>query len=134
MLPDAGWHGFGPGTFSLVFPHYTGDQASLIPGIWRYAHDDYLETLLEWGWVASIFWAVIFFGAMAQLFNQWRRRRDLSTSDRVLAFTSVLALAGVAAHAFVDFPLQIASIQLYAGVCVGLGWGCRRWEGLIAHS
>jgi hypothetical protein len=47
MLPDAGWHGFGPGTFSLVFPHYTGNQAQLIPGIWRYAHDDYLETLLE---------------------------------------------------------------------------------------
>jgi len=133
MLPDAGWHGFGPGTFQLVFPHYTGQQGILIPGIWRYAHNDYLQTLLEWGWLGSIFWAVIFFGALAQLFINWRRRRDLSTSDQVLAFVSALALCGVLAHAFVDFPLQIASLQLYAGVCVGFGWGCHQWEGTLVH-
>jgi NADH:ubiquinone oxidoreductase subunit 6 (subunit J) len=134
MLPDAGWHGFGPGTFALVFPHYTGDQAKLIPGIWRYAHDDYLQTLLEWGWFGSIFWAVVFFGAIVQLFIHWRKRRDLSTSDRVLAFVTGLALLGVALHAVVDFPLQIASLQLYAAVCVGFGWGCRQWEGTLHHS
>lgn len=133
MLPDARWHGFGPGTFELVFPHYTGAEATLIPGIWRYAHDDYLQTLLEWGWVASIFWGVVFFGAMLQLFTHWRKRRDLSTADRVLVFVTGLALAGVAVHALVDFPLQIASLQLYAGVCVGLGWGCGRWEGVLTH-
>jgi hypothetical protein len=133
MLPDAGWHGFGPGTFALVFPHYTGAEATLIPGIWRYAHDDYLQTLLEWGWVASVFWGVLFFGAMMQLFTNWRKRRDLSTSDRVLAFVSGLALGGVAVHALVDFPLQIASLQLYTGVCVGLGWGSSRWEGVLTH-
>ena len=131
MLPDAGWHGFGPGTFPLVFPHYTGPDAMAIPGIWRYAHDDYLQTLLEWGWIGAIFGAVLYFGAMAQLFRRWRKRGDLSTADRVLAFTTALALAGVAAHAFVDFPLQIASLQLYVGVCIGLGWGARRWEGTV---
>jgi len=134
MLPDAGWHGFGPGTFALVFPHYTGDQGKFIPGIWRYAHDDYLQTLLEWGWFGSIFWAVLFFGAIAQLFIHWRKRRDLSTSDRVLAFVSGLALLGVAAHAIVDFPLQIASLQLYVAVCIGLGWGSRHWEPTHHHS
>jgi hypothetical protein len=135
MLHDAGWHGFGPGTFALVFPHYpTDEQAKLIPGIWRYAHDDYLQTLIEWGWVFSLFWAVLFFGAMAELFFHWRKRRDLSTSDRVLAFVSGLALLGVAAHAIVDFPLQIASLQLYTAVCVGLGWGSRNWEGTLHHS
>jgi len=133
MLPDAGWHGFGPGTFGLVFPHYSRPWADLIPGIWRYAHDDYLQTLLEWGWVGSIALAVLFFGAMAQLFVNWRKRRDWSTSDRVLALVSGLALAGVAAHAVVDFPLQIASLQLYAAVCVGLGWGSGKWEGVIVR-
>jgi O-antigen ligase len=134
MLPDAGWHGFGPGTFALVFPHYTGAQADLIPGIWRYAHDDYLQTLLEWGWAGAIFWALLFFGAMAQLFIHWRKRRDLSTADRVLVFVSGLALAGVAAHAIVDFPLQIASLQLYAGVCVAFGWSSSQWEGVSTHQ
>jgi len=134
MLPDARWHGFGPGTFSIVFPHYTGAQADLIPGIWRYAHDDYLQTVLEWGWLGAIFWAVLFFGGMSRLFIQWRRRHDLSTNDRVLAFTAGLSLVGVAAHALVDFPLQIASLQLYAAVCVALGWSCHQWEGTATHS
>jgi hypothetical protein len=134
MLPDAGWHGFGPGTFGLAFPHYSGPQATLIPGIWRYAHDDYLQTVLEWGWVGAVFWAVVFFGGMALLFIHWRKRWDLSTSDHVLTLVSGLALAGVAAHAVVDFPLQIASLQLYAGVCTGFGWGSGRWEGTLATS
>jgi O-antigen ligase len=105
----------------------------LIPGIWRYAHDDYLQALLEWGTVGAIFWGVLLFGAMAQLFIHWRMRHDLSTSDRVLAFVSLLALLGVAAHAVVDFPLQIASLQLYACVCVGLGWASGHWEGTLIH-
>ena len=130
MLPDARWHGFGPGTFALVFPHYTGAQAALIPGIWRYAHDDYLQALLEWGWLGAIPLAILFFGAMANLFLQWRRRRDLSFSDRILVFASVTALAGVAIHAVMDFPLQIASLQLYVCVLAGFGWSCPRWSGI----
>ena len=131
MLPDAGWHGFGPGSFSIVFPHYTGEQAALIPGIWNYAHDDYLETLLEWGWLTSIFWGVLLVGAVSELLVQWRRRRDFSLSDHILALVSALSLAGVMAHALVDFPLQIASLQLYACVGIGFGWGSPRWEGHI---
>jgi len=134
MLPDAGWHGFGPGTFGLVFPHYTGKDADLIPGIWRYAHNDYMQTVLEWGWLGAIVWAAFYFGGMALVWVQWRRRWDLSTSDHVLLLVTGLALAGVSAHAFVDFPLQIASLQLYAGVCLAFGWGCANWEGTLASQ
>ncbi len=132
MLPDAGWHGFGPGTFGLVFPHYTGQDAALIPGIWRYAHNDYVQTVLEWGWAGAMLWAVLFFGGFALVFLNWRRRWDLSTTDHVLLLVTGLALAGVAAHALVDFPLQIASLQLYVAVCLGFGWGSRNWEGTLA--
>ena len=134
MLPDAGWHGFGPGTFELVFPHYTSEQeGKLIPGIWRYAHDDYLQTILEWGWVGAIPWAILFFGTFAEIYRNWKRRRDLSTSDRVLAFVTGTALLGAAAHAIVDFPFQIASLQLYAGVCAGFAWSSAHWEGTMVH-
>ena len=130
MLPDARWHGFGAGTFGLVFPHYTGAQAGLIPGVWRYAHDDYMQAVLEWGWLGAIPLAVLFFGAIAHLFLQWRRRRNFSFSDGVLVLVSGLALAGVAIHAVIDFPLQIASLQLYVCVLAGFGWGCRQWSGI----
>lgn len=127
MVPDAGWHGFGPGTFPLVFPHYTGALGAAIPGIWRYAHDDYLQTLIEWGWLGAGLWSLLFFGGMARLFSNWRKTRAFGTSDRVLLFTSGLALAGVALHALVDFPLQIASLQLYAATYIGFGWGSDAW-------
>jgi O-antigen ligase len=115
-----------------VFPHYTGKDADKIPGIWKYAHNDYMQTVLEWGWLGAAVWGVFFFGGMAQVWIHWRKRWDLSTTDHVLLLVTGLALAGVAAHAFVDFPLQIASLQLYVGVCLAFGWGSGTWEGTLA--
>ena len=39
---------------------------------------------------------------------------------------AMAALAGVYAHALVDFPLQVASIDLYVTVYLALAWSTRR--------
>ncbi|MEA3212777.1 MAG: hypothetical protein QOE70_5834 [Chthoniobacter sp.] len=124
MLPDAGAWGLGPGTFAVAFPSYTKELGTSIRGIWRFAHEDYLQTLIEWGWAGAGIWAVLFFGGLMRCFYFCRRMRS---GGRALLFASGLSLVGVALHALVDFPLQIASLQLYTAVYLGLGWGSAAW-------
>lgn len=122
ILPESGPWGFGPGTFEIVFPHYTSYLGNRIAGIWRYAHNDYLQTLIEWGWIGSVFWAAIFLGAIVASF-QLARTRQYSSRSRTLLLSCGIALTGVALHAWVDFPLQIASLQLFAATYIGIAWG-----------
>ena len=131
-LGDAGWLGFGPGTFRVIFPYYTSGLGPNIEGIWRFLHEDYLQTILEWGWLGSVLWALLFFSGIAVAVRnllkpgkatEWRPRY------RVLLPVTILALLGIALHALVDFPLQIASLQLYVAVYLGICWGSTRWEG-----
>ncbi len=167
ILPSGGPFGFGPGTFRAIFPAYNKAEGQPVGGEWRFLHEDYLQTVMEWGWLGSMLWAALFFGGMANAALCLRRQSafrrgaarkteklktetrkldeplQISASQRfsVSAFTqewswrrrlilplTVIALAGVAVHALVDFPLQIASIQLYVATYLGLCWGSARWN------
>ena len=68
-LPHAGFFGFGPGTFRVVFPGYNIGSGHAVPGTWRFLHEDYLQTVLEWGWLGSSLWALLFFGGIAVEFS-----------------------------------------------------------------
>lgn len=125
MLPDAGTWGIGPGNFALAFPHYTHDLPDAIMGVWTYAHEDYLQTAIEWGWAGAAIWALLFFGA---LWGGWVQRNprgseiSFSVEDSIIYRSGYLALLGVGLHALVDFPLQIGSIQAYSATMIGLLW------------
>lgn len=129
-LPDAELFGFGPGTFRVVFPTYNTGAANQAPGTWRFLHDDYLQTLLEWGWLGSSLWALLFFGGITVGIRSYNKhaRRDWTPRRRVLEPLVMIALLGVALHALVDFPLQIESIQLYVATYLGLCWGSTLWQ------
>ena len=126
IIPEAGCWGFGPGTFSHVFPHYTASLGDAIAGFWKYAHEDYLQTAIEWGWVGSLAFGIIFFGGMIVALRNYNKKHALASEERILLFTTLLALVGVALHSLVDFPLQIASLQFYAAVYLGIAWGSSR--------
>jgi hypothetical protein len=129
-LPDAGLFGFGPGTFRVVFPTYNRSGSNQVPGIWRFLHEDYLQTLLEWGWIGGILWALLSFGGITVGIRSYKEhaRRDWTPRRRVLQPLVVIALMGAAVHALVDFPVQIESIQLYMTTYVGLCWGSMLWK------
>jgi hypothetical protein len=124
----AGLFGFGPGTFQCVFPYFTHDVGDAIQGRWTYAHQDYLQAIIEWGYLGATAWAVFVGGAIlvaAKRFVKHRRSLSFRRKGQFLAVT--LALTGVLLHALVDFPLQIASIQLYVTVLIGMLWGAPHW-------
>jgi hypothetical protein len=128
-LPGAGFFGFGPGTFRVMFPGYNIESGHAVPGSWRFLHEDYLQTLLEWGWLGSSLWALLFFGGIAVGILSYNRyaTRDWIPRRRVMQPLATVALAGVAMHALVDFPFQIESIQLYVATYLGVCWGSSLW-------
>ena len=129
-LPDAGLFGFGPGTFRVAFPTYNRTGSNQVPGIWRFLHEDYLQTLLEWGWIGGILWALLFFGGITVGIRSYKEhaRREWTPRRRVLQPLVIIALMGAAVHALVDFPVQIESIQLYVATYLGLCWGSMLWK------
>lgn len=129
-LPDAGLFGFGPGTFRVVFPTYNIGSVNQVPGTWRFLHEDYLQTLLEWGWLGCSLWGLLFFGGITVGIrsNNKHARQDWTPRRRVLQPLVIMALVGVALHALVDFPFQIESIQLYAATYLGICWGSTLWH------
>jgi hypothetical protein len=122
-VPDAGWFGFGPGTFRAVFPHYGDAAHPPLDGYWEVLHNDYLQTLLEWGVIGSILWSIVFLGGISAAISLLPRSQLLSSRWRLILPLLIVALVGVALHSAVDFPLQIASIQLYVATYVGVCWG-----------
>jgi O-Antigen ligase len=129
VLPRAGFFGFGPNTFRVVFPGYNIGSGHAVPGSWRFLHQDYLQTMLEWGWLGSSLWALLFFGGITVGILSYRRHATQDWLPRrcIMQSVTIMALAGVATHALVDFPFQIESIQLYVATYLGVCWGSLLW-------
>lgn len=122
-LPAAGPLGFGPGTFEKVFETHRAQSDIPLRGRYDFAHSDALQTVVEWGWAGALAWLAIFGGALLRsaknaLFAQ-------SPETRTLAAACALSLAGVLVHGCIDFPFQIASLQLFALCIAAFAWAPR---------
>ena len=120
VLPASGWWGFGPATFELVFPFFTNQLGIAIQGYWEYAHQDYLQCLTEWGFIGATIWCLFFANTIIRAAWKLVRQDSLDTRARRCGIGCLLALASVLAHSTVDFPMQIASLQLYVSVVLGM--------------
>jgi O-Antigen ligase len=135
MASDAGPLGLGPGTFKLAMPaspHFdprlyrkwivTRQEPGTDPVIWNHAHQDYLQTVIEWGWLGAAAWAVVLGGGFVIAL---RRVCDEDPDTRTAAMAVAAALAVIAVHALGDFPMQVPAIAITTAVLTGVGWGLR---------
>ena len=122
-IPTAGAWGFGPGTFEQMFNIHRAQIHSTLQGRWVMGHSDALQTPMDWGWTGAAAWSLLLCGGLISgLISTkkfWRQDRDAS----VLSAACVFSLIGVMLHALVDFPLQIASLQLFTLMITSILWG-----------
>ncbi len=128
MSAKSGIWGFGPDTFHIAFPFFTNEYGNKLYGFWRYAHMDYLQTLVEWGWAGCMTWGMLLFGGIVRAcWNYFKHYEDYTGKDRILVLSLFLSLSGIAIHMLYDFPLQIPSIQFYTLLMLGMAYGSSRW-------
>lgn len=123
VLPISGWWGFGPGTFQITFPFFTQQLGDRVAGVWQNAHEDYLQALMEWGYLGGAVWAALLFGGLGTaIARHLNRQKSWLREPELLSSACILSMSGLLLHAVVDFPLQIPSLQLYAAVILGFLW------------
>jgi len=108
MIPDFWLAGTGAGTFAYIFPKYS----QFTGGFYDYAHNDYLQILVELGVIGCIPLAGL---VVLGLLNGWSLLRSKDSKLlRGIGFASIMGTVSLLIHSTVDFNLQIpANILLF---------------------
>lgn len=111
MIPDYWLAGAGAGTFAYIFPKYS----QFVNGFYDYAHNDYLQFLVELGVIGCIPLAAYL---ILGLLNGWALlRRGDSRLLSGIGFASIMGTISLLIHSSVDFNLQIpANILLFVAL------------------
>jgi O-antigen ligase len=108
--------GSGIGSFDAVF-RSVEPLEQLDPTFFNHAHNEYLETWLEAGWLgaALILAFLIWYGR--RLWAAWKagpsRERDLQRAASI-------ALLAMLAHSGVDYPLRTATLAVLFALCAAI--------------
>lgn len=112
LLDEAPWYGIGGGTYWLAIPPYR-HPLETTDGF--YAHNDYLQALVELGWPGlGLILAVI--GLTAGMVMRAHRQSRLTGSSRCEAAGLCAALIAVSSHSLVSFNFHILAILSVSGL------------------
>lgn len=108
--------GSGLGSFDAVY-RSVEPLERLDPTYFNQAHNDYLETWLETGWLgaALIIGFLIWFGR-----RSWTAWRAGVSTQRDLQRAATVAIGAVLLHSAVDYPLRTAALATVFALCCGL--------------
>lgn len=140
MIQSPQWSkvaGFGPGSFYPLFHYFKKD--SDLTSTWVYAHNDHLQTLVEWGWLGTgCFATLIAGGCLIALKSSLTKKTPFRASHQLYFKGITLAMLICLLHATVDFPFQIESIAITFAILLGAAWAAptlrQRGKGKREHS
>ena len=126
-LGDPNWNwgalGHGPGSFFPLFPVINRSSEAFSPGIYVYAHNDYIQTLFEWGWLGASLFAIMIGGAFLMLAKEVLcHKRGHEKRDILYMRGCLIAMFTFLIHATVDFPFQIESLAVIFSILLGIAW------------
>lgn len=108
--------GSGIGSFDTVFrsvePVETLDWT-----FFNHAHNEYLEIVLETGWIGIGLLAAFLFWFGRRSWSAWRGR---SSPERDLERAASIAILVVVLHSIADYPARTAAIATVLALCCGL--------------
>ena len=108
--------GSGLGSFDAVF-RSVEPLARLDPTFFNQAHNDYLETWLETGWLGA---ALIITFLVWYFRRSWAIWKTRSAPYLDMQRAATIAIGVVLLHSFVDYPLRTATVATVFALCCGL--------------
>jgi len=111
--------GIGLATFKQVFPVY--NVSTIAETTPHYAHNDYLQLLVETGWIGFV---TLVSGFYIFLIRSFRRVKQIKLQDDpfrfFMAIGALSGLVSMAFHSFFDFNLQIPANCVYFVMLLGI--------------
>lgn len=122
MLSDSVFLGKGYLNWQVEYPKYSvlsADNYNLSRSFyWRYTHNDYLQTLVEFGFI-SIFFAVLLLIGLGRSFR-FLLNKEKSCNGNYASLSLMVGLVGLAVAMFFSFPLSMTLQPAYASVYLGV--------------
>ncbi|TRY33469.1 O-antigen ligase family protein [Aliiglaciecola sp. M165] len=108
--------GSGAGSYYSIFPGY---KQAEVHSFYDHAHNDYLQSLIENGVVATLLLAsIVLLTLRKAIFAMRDRKMSIMKGG---AFSSAMAIVGMLIHMLVDFPTQSPANALYFISFLALG-------------
>lgn len=124
MWRDNFWWGAGPAQFDCQFARYRTIDVQARP---EWAHNDYLNTLADWGLAGTLLVASAWVLLYAGVFKSWKSARgerdDFSrkkSNKFALLVGASLGLAAMLTHSAVDFDMHIPASAMLAVTLMAL--------------
>lgn len=108
--------GSGVGSFDAVYRAHEPLEL-LDPTFLNHAHNEYLETWLEAGWLGAALLVafLVWFGQ-----RSWRAWRPGESGDPTLQRAASIAILIVLTHSFVDYPARTEAIAVMLAICCAI--------------